>query len=149
MVNLEIINFKKDHARIMVKALMNDPMTQIDEKFHENLNGLEVPGMSFTALKDDKIICSGGVIPIWDQVFEGWVMGSELIWQHRIASAKAIKKGMEKLIKDNNIKRLQTAVKKDFYLGHRFAKWCGLEEEGLMRKYQNNEDYIRFARIND
>ena len=54
---------------------------------------------------------------------------------------------MEKLIKDNNIKRLQTAVKKDFYLGHKFAKWLGLEEEGLMRKYQNNEDYIRFARI--
>jgi|TARA_R100001530_G_scaffold23524_2_gene19199 hypothetical protein len=147
MVNLEIINFKKKHAHIMVNAIMNDPMTQIDKKFRENLNGLEVPGMSFTAMKDDDIICSGGVIPVWDHVFEGWVMGSLLIWENRIAAAKAIKKGMEKLIKDNDVKRLQTAVKKDFHLGHKFAKWLGLEEEGLMRKYQNNEDYIRFARI--
>jgi hypothetical protein len=74
-------------------------------------------------------------------------MGSSLIWNFRIVSAKIIKKEMENLILKNNIKRLQTAVKKDFLLGHRFAKWLGMEEEGLMRKYQNNEDYIRFARV--
>ena len=131
----------------MVNALMNDPMVQLDEKYHEQLNELEVPGMSFTAIKDNKIICSGGVIPVWDQVFEGWVMGSHLIWQNRISAAKIIKKGMEFLIQQNNIVRLQTAVKKDFYLGHRFAQWLGMEKEGIMKKYQNNEDYIRFARI--
>ena len=54
---------------------------------------------------------------------------------------------MEELIISYKVKRLQTAVKKDFLLGHRFAKWLGMEEEGLMRKYQNNEDYIRFARV--
>ena len=131
----------------MVNALMNDPMVQLDEKYHEQLDGLEVPGMSFTAVKDNKIICSGGVIPVWDKVFEGWVMGSHLIWQNRISAAKIIKKGMEFLIQENNIVRLQTAVKKDFYLGHRFAQWLGMEKEGIMKKYQNNEDYIRFARI--
>jgi|TARA_R100001594_G_scaffold118833_1_gene154179 RimJ/RimL family protein N-acetyltransferase len=147
VVNLDLIEFKKDHAHLMVNALMNDPMVQLDEKYHEQLNELEVPGMSFTAIKDNKIICSGGVIPVWDQVFEGWVMGSHLIWQNRISAAKIIKKGMEFLIKQNNIVRLQTAVKKDFYLGHRFAEWLGMEKEGIMKKYQNNEDYIRFARI--
>ena len=131
----------------MVNALMNDPMVQLDDKYHEQLDGLEVPGMSFTAVKDNKIICSGGVIPVWDKVFEGWVMGSHLIWQNRISAAKIIKKGMEFLIQENNIVRLQTAVKKDFILGHRFAQWLGMEEEGIMKKYQNNEDYIRFARI--
>ena len=147
MVNLQLIEFKKDPAHLMVNAIMNDPMTQIDDKYHEYLDGLEVPGMSFTAIKDDKIICSGGVIPVWDKVFEGWVMGSHLIWQNRISAAKIIKKGMEFLIQENNIVRLQTAVKKDFILGHRFAQWLGMEKEGIMKKYQNNEDYIRFARI--
>jgi hypothetical protein len=147
VVNLDLIEFKKDHAHLMVNALMNDPMVQLDDKYHEQLDGLEVPGMSFTAVKDNKIICSGGVIPVWDKVFEGWVMGSHLIWQNRISAAKIIKKGMEFLIQENNIVRLQTAVKKDFYLGHRFAQWLGMEKEGIMKKYQNNEDYIRFARI--
>tara|TARA_B100000029_G_scaffold340658_1_gene332929 strand:- start:2070 stop:2519 length:450 start_codon:yes stop_codon:yes gene_type:complete len=149
VVNLDLIEFKKDHAHLMVNALMNDPMVQLDEKYHEQLNELEVPGMSFTAIKDNKIICSGGVIPVWDQVFEGWVMGSHLIWKNRISAAKIIKKSMEFLIQQNNIVRLQTAVKKDFYLGHRFAEWLGMEKEGIMKKYQNNEDYYRYARIND
>ena len=65
MVNLDLIEFKKDHAHVMVNALMNDPMVQLDDKYHEQLDGLEVPGMSFTAVKDNKIICSVGVIPVW------------------------------------------------------------------------------------
>ena len=74
-------------------------------------------------------------------------MGSHLIWQHRIGAAKTIRKVMNVLIKEYNITRLQTAVKKDFLLGHRFAKWLGMKQEGVMKKYQNNEDYIRFARV--
>ena len=127
---------------------LNSSEVEIDEKYHKLLDTLEVPDMSFTATHDNKIICAGGIIPIWDNVYEGWMMGSSLIWNFRIVSAKIIKKEMEGLILKNNVKRLQTAVKKDFLLGHRFAKWLGMEEEGLMRKYQNNEDYIRYARVN-
>ncbi|QDP53082.1 MAG: hypothetical protein Unbinned2350contig1001_7 [Prokaryotic dsDNA virus sp.] len=143
---IKLIDFKSDHAQRMVWSL-NSSEVEIDEKYHKLLDTLEVPNMSFTATHDNKIICAGGIIPIWDNVYEGWVMGSHLIWNFRIVSAKVIKKGMEDLILKNNVKRLQTAVKKDFTLGHRFAKWLGMEEEGLMRKYQNNEDYIRFARV--
>ena len=103
--------------------------------------------MSFTAVKDDKFICSGGIIPIWDNVYEGWVMASSHVWNNKISAARTIKKGMEVLLKNYKVVRLQTAVKKDFDLGHKFAKWLGMEEEGLMVKYQNNEDYIRYARI--
>jgi len=147
MGSLELIQFKKEHAHQMVNSLMNDPQTEIDKKYHEQLNGLEVEDMSFTVIYDNKIVCSGGVIPIWDEVFEGWVMGSHLIWQHRVGAAKVIRKVMDVLVKEYKITRLQTAVKKDFLLGHRFAQWLGMKEEGLMIKYQNNEDYIRFARV--
>ena len=70
-----IIDFKSSHAKQLAGTIMNDPKVNIDKKFHKWLDGLEVPDMSFTATKDDHIICSGGVIPIWDNVFEGWVMG--------------------------------------------------------------------------
>ena len=149
MARLQLIDFKADHAHIMVNGLMNDPLLQIDEKLHNQLNGLEVADMSFTAIHDNNIICAAGVIPIWEGVFEGWIMGTELIWQHQFSSAKIIKIEMQRLIKYNKIIRLQTPVKKDFILGHRFAEWLGMKQEGLMTKYQNNEDYYRYARIND
>lgn len=147
MGNLTIIPFVKDHAHVMINAVMNHPLMQLDKKLHKQLDGLEVEKMSFTAVNNHHIICSGGVVPMWDGVFEGWVMGSDKIWTNKIGSAKVILLGMNKLIKDNHIIRLQTAVKKDFLLGQRFASWLGLKNEGLMKKYQNNEDYYRYARI--
>ena len=146
--NLQLINFKSEHAHRMVNSIMNDPHTEWDSKYQDQLNGLEVPNMSFTALKNNEIVCAGGVIPIWDNVFEGWVMATNLVWQYRIGSAKLIKQGMDELVKKNKIIRLQTAVKKDFFLGQRFAEWLGMKKEGVMKKYQNNEDYIRYARVN-
>ena len=52
------------------------------------------------------------------------------------------------LIKNNNIKRLQTSVKADCEMAIRFAKWLGLKPEGVMKSYgPAGEDFIRFARI--
>jgi len=64
-----------------------------------------------------------------------------------LAAARAVKKGLEQLIEENKVVRLQTAVKKDFKLGHRFAQWLGLKSEGTMKKYVSNQDHIRYARI--
>jgi|TARA_R100001460_G_scaffold10632_2_gene25094 hypothetical protein len=144
---MELIQFRSAHAQSMVNSIMNDKLTQVDESYHELLNNLEVEDMSFTAVKDDKFICSGGIIPVWDNVYEGWVMASNDVWQNKISSARVIKKGLEVLIDNYKVVRLQTAVKKDFELGKKFAVWLGMKEEGLMKKYQNNEDYIRFARV--
>ncbi len=38
---------------------------------------------------------------------------------------------------ESNIKRLQTAVRTDFGIGIRFAKWLGFTNEGLMKHYLN------------
>lgn len=145
--NLYLTAFHSEHAHHMVTSMMNDPHTEIDANYRDLLNNLEVPEMSFTSMCQDKIVCSGGIIPVWDGVFEGWVMASNLIWKHRISGARIIKKGMDELIEEYNVVRLQTAVKKDFTLGHRFAEWLGMKQEGLMKKYQNNEDYFRYARV--
>ena len=51
------------------------------------------------------------------------------------------------MIEKNSITRVQTAVKKDFLLGQRFASWLGFENEGIMKKYVLNQDHIRFARV--
>ena len=52
------------------------------------------------------------------------------------------------VIKNNNFKRFQTSVKADCDVAIRFAKFLGLEEEGLMKNYgPDGADFYRFARI--
>ena len=145
--NLSIIPFKTEHGLTMTRGIMNDPNVQIDKVWEEHLHNLEEPGKSFTAIYNDECIVSGGVTLLWEGVYEGWVMASDKVWNYPVATARVVKKALEQLIEENKIVRLQTTVKKNFKLGHRFAKWLGLENEGIMKKYISNEDHIRYARI--
>jgi hypothetical protein len=55
---------------------------------------------------------------------------------------------MDMLCINNKIWRLQTAVKENFKLGIRFAKWLGLQQEGLMVQYgPDKTNYYRMAKI--
>jgi len=111
-------------------------------------NNLEYENLSFTAITDNSFICSGGIVPMWQGVFEGWVIGSNKIWDHPVLAARTIKKGLNQLYLDNNITRLQTAVRADFPMGMKFAKWLGFKNEGLMKKYDmEGKDFYRFARV--
>jgi RimJ/RimL family protein N-acetyltransferase len=61
---------------------------------------------------------------------------------------KQVKQNIDYLATSNNIKRLQTAVRADFGIGIRFAKWLGFTNEGLMKSYGfDGSDHYRMARI--
>ena len=70
------------------------------------------------------------------------------IWKNPLDSARAIKKDFARGAKYHNIERVQTASRKDFKQGQRFADWLGLENEGLMKKFGfDGTDQYRYARI--
>lgn len=48
---------------------------------------------------------------------------------------------------DNKVERLQTTVRSDFEIGHKFAQWLGLKSEGVMKQYMDKEDYNLYARV--
>ena len=85
---------------------------------------------------------------VWGQVAEGWVIATNEMWKHPLATAKAIKKDFARVAKEHNIQRVQTGIRKDFKQGIRFAEWLGLEREGLMRKWGfDGSDQYMYARI--
>jgi len=97
---------------------------------------------------NDKPIFAAGMKMIWGQVAEGWVIASSDMWKYPLGVAKAIKKDFARVAKEHNIKRVQTAIRKDFTQGQRFAEWLGLENEGLMKHYGfDGTDQYRYARI--
>jgi len=148
MDNINIITFKKEHADYIISNPMNDPLIQIQPQFKKYALFLEIPGMSFSATKDGKLIVSGGIGILWDNVAEGWVLATGDVWKNPIGIARHIKKKLDILTKTYKVKRLQTAVKADFVLGIKFAEWLGLQSEGLMKHYgPDGADYIRFAKI--
>jgi len=148
---LHIIPYTKEHGKIILSYQMNHKILEADRKYI-NIEGdamnLEEANLAFTGIVNNKPIFAAGMKMIWGQVAEGWVIASSDMWKHPLGVAKAIKKNFARVAKEHNIKRVQTAIRKDFAQGKRFAEWLGLENEGLMRKFGfDGSDQYMYARI--
>ena len=148
MVKYKIVPYSKDHGDEIIEFGMNDKLMDIDASFTENRIDFAVPGLSFSLLVDNFPILAGGIVPLWDGVGEGWILSSKRIFNHKIQSAISVKKRLDLICENNNIWRLQTAVKEEFKTGKRFAEWLGLKSEGLMQMYgPDKTNYYRMAKI--
>lgn len=132
---------------------MNHMLTQKDASFiikdnNKECMDLEQEHLAFTGLINDKVIAAAGMKRIWGDVAEGWFIAKNDVWNYPITIAKAVKQNIDYLATSNKIKRLQTAVRADFGIGIRFAKWLGFTNEGLMKSYGfDGADHYRMSRI--
>ena len=145
---LIIIPYKADHGKIIMASQLNHVISQLEVDYIKESSNLEEEHMAFTCLINDKVIASAGIKKIWNHVGEGWVLAKNEIYKYPITIAKAIKQNFDYVATSNNIKRVQTAIRADYGIGIRFAKWLGLTNEGLMKHYgMDGSDHYRFARI--
>ena len=145
---LHIVPYTAEHGRFILSCQMNHALMDKDARFEGDAMNLVQDHLSFTGLVGKKPIFAAGMKMIWGQVAEGWVIATEDMWNYPLSVAKAIKKDFARVAKENNIVRVQTAIRKDFKEGQRFAEWLGLENEGLMRKFGfDGTDQYRYARI--
>ena len=145
---LDIVPYKGEHGIYIMKQQMNHTLMDKDMEFDGNPNNLEQDKLAFTGIIDGKPIFAAGMKVIWNGVAEGWVLATKEALNHPLLVAKAIKKDFARIAKENNIVRVQTAVRADYTTGLRFAKWLGLQEEGLMKKFGfDGSDQYMYARV--
>tara|TARA_Y100001938_G_C8062914_1_gene418421 strand:- start:203 stop:640 length:438 start_codon:yes stop_codon:yes gene_type:complete len=144
---MQIIPFTAEHGKFIATRRLNNDLLKVKPEYTDMLDQLEKPGMSWTGLIDDKIIAAGGMVNMWGNVYEGWVMATIDIHDYPIQTARIIKKIFDRVMVDNKVERLQTTVRSDFEIGHKFAQWLGLKSEGIMKHYMDKEDYNLYARV--
>ena len=137
---LHIVPYTAQHGKFILSQQMNHKVLEADRRYI-NVDGdarnLEQDHLSFTGMVGSKPIFAAGMKIIWGQVAEGWVIATEDVWNYPLSVAK-----------ENNITRVQSAIRKDFSEGQRFAEWLGLEKEGLMRKWGfDGSDQYMYARL--
>ena len=148
---LNIVPYTAEHGQFILSCQMNHKVLEADKNYiniEGNAKNLEQDDLAFTGLVGKKPIFAAGMKMVWGQVAEGWVIATQDVWDYPLSVAKAIRKDFAKIAKENNIVRVQTAIRKDFEQGQRFAEWLGLENEGLMRKFGfDGTDQYSYARI--
>ena len=148
---LHIVPYTAQHGKFILSCQMNHKVLEAD-RHYINVDGdaknLVQDHLAFTGIVNDNPIFAAGMKIIWGQVAEGWVIATSEMWKHPLGVAKAIKKDFARVAKENNITRVQSAIRKDFSEGQRFAEWLGLEKEGLMRKWGfDGSDQYMYARL--
>ena len=145
----EIKDFLPEHADKIISFGMNSKLMEIDASFEDNrICNYSTKGNAYTMFSNGEPVFAIGIVILWDGVAEGWVMASQNIFEMKFLAARTILDLQDKLCKQNKIRRLQTSVKADFKLGLRFATWCGLEVEGLKKKYgPDGSDYYQLGKI--
>ena len=145
----ELKPFLPEHADKIIAIGLNDKLMEIDASYKDNrICDHSQPGNAYTMFVNGKPVFACGIVVLWDGVAECWVMASQNIYEMKFLAARTILDLQDKLCKQNKIRRLQTSVKADFKLGLRFATWCGLEVEGLKKKYgPDGSDYYQLGKI--
>ena len=146
--NFEIVPYQVQHGNDMIEFGLNDKLMDWDANFTENRIDFALAGLSFTLLHNNLAVCSGGIVPLWTGVAEGWVISSKRIFDFKVQAARLIRNRLNLLCANNKVWRLQTSVKANYKRGIKFAEFLGLEKEGLMRAYgPDKTDYYLMARI--
>ena len=114
------------------------------EKFSKIIYG---NGPAMTGFVDGNPVCIAGITMMWDGVGEAWALMASGFEKHKFFIHRNVIRFMHKEIIINNIKRLQAAADIKHEKAIRWLEHLGFEVEGIMRKYFNGHDYLRFARI--
>ena len=145
----ELKPFLPEHADQIIAIGLNDKLMEIDASYADNrICDHSQPGNAYTMFVNGKPVFACGIVVLWDGVAECWVMASQNVYEMKFLAARTILELQDKLCKKNKIRRLQTSVKADFKKGLRLAHWCGLEIEGLKKKYgPDGSNYYQLGKI--
>ena len=92
MDKFEIVPYKQDHGKDMIAFGLNDKLMDYDATFEDNRIDFALAGLSYTLLCNSECVCSGGIVPLWSGVAQGWVISSKRIYKNRIRASRLIKK---------------------------------------------------------
>ena len=146
---MRIVPFVAEHAMEFLEQGLNTDNPAAD--WSSQASVMEEAGHCVTLLsEDDKPILSTGIIPVWDGCGEAWLLASNKMSEYKVTLARAIYECFYEWIDARNLRRVHANIRVDWPTAIRFAKFMGMKEEGLMKKFgPEGADYVRYAWVSD
>mgnify|MGYP000156211423 CR=1 FL=1 len=105
-----------------------------------------MPKHGLAYMENGKIYAVAGVFPLWEGSGEAWAIPTKDIANRRISIARHFRRTLDLAFEDLKMRRVQAAVKVGHINAHKLARFLGMEEEGLMKRYgPEGADYVRYA----
>ena len=145
---IEVIPFEPEHIFGM-KPLIKDGELEQALTNMEYLKCLKQYGIAYSGFTKDGIcVGAAGVRQINLKTFEGWAILSEDSHKNIKSIIRAVDLFIQNHFKFDVADRFQATVKLSYEKGHRFAKLLKFEPEGILKNYENGEDFMIYGRVN-
>jgi hypothetical protein len=145
-----LIPYKKEHGRFILANNFRDTEEWMTRNKYADafLEGWEQVECSYTIIVDEKIVACAGVYVTILGTGEAWTLFSNDLYKYPKSIYKAIKEGLERVIEEKKLRRVQAQVGFDNSTAQSFIKHLGFTYEGTMRKAgPNGENMLLYARI--
>lgn len=115
----------------------------------EYLQSLKKYGVAYSGFtKDGACVGAAGVRQINLKTFEGWAILAEDSHKNIKSILRAVDLFIQNYFEFGVADRFQATVRLSYEKGHRFAKLLKFEPEGILKNYEDNEDFMMYARVN-
>lgn len=145
---IEVVPFEPEHIFGM-KPLIKDKYLEQALQNMEYLQSLKKYGVAYSGFtKDGVCVGAAGVRQINLKTFEGWAILSEDSHKNIKSIIRAVDLFIQNYFQFDVADRFQATVRLSYEKGHRFAKLLKFEPEGILKNYEDNEDFMMYARVN-
>jgi len=143
-----VVPFHYTHLKIMdIRKADNDLINSFID-YDDRIKTYPVEGLSFSGMCHRDIVCCFGVIPLWEGVYEGWLVPCSNLTKNKFVFHKSSLKFFEYVAEKLNIHRLQINVNSQNCLAYKWAKKCYFIQEGLLREYgPDKSDFYIMSRL--
>jgi len=146
----EIVPFETDHARSIIERNEKEgkkfPSNGID--LNDVMKAWKDGGPAYTLIIDGEVVVSSGVVLMGWKRGEAWTLLSSLFYKFKKESYKAIKEGLEGIVKKEGLRRVQSMIKPDLESGPSWMKHLGFTYEVTLEAFgPNGEDFDLYKRI--
>lgn len=145
---IKVIPFEPEHIFGM-KPLIKDGELEQALTNMEYLKCLKQYGVAYSGFtKDGTCVGAAGVRQINLKTFEGWAILSEDSHKNIKSILRAVDLFIQNYFEYGVADRFQATVRLSYEKGHRFAKLLKFEPEGILKNYENGEDFMIYGRVN-
>ncbi len=144
----KVVPFTADHAEDLQARNTSGATIGLNHIVKEYLDAMALPGHGFSLVNNGHLIFSAGVYPVWKGLGEAWVIPSDLIKPHRRQLVTYVREYLDRLVEENEYRRVQATVRADFDAGHRFIEFLGFQREAMLEAYgPDGADHVQYARL--
>lgn len=137
-----VVPFLTSHIKdLIVHDYMGHIQAEMNDAYAELLDG----GPAYTALSDGKVIGCAGIMQTAKNRWEAWALLSNDSGKHMVGFTRAV----NKFLNDNPKPRVETHVRDDFKIGHKWMKMLNFKCEtpnGMPNYGDDGHDYYLYAR---